>query len=140
MCSGFHNTMLHNPKQVNVANVMTSVVVDPDNFISKLNVSDQSEVDVVPNRCYLPIVQSNLKNDRNEILAKTVLDSGSELLIICTKFFNRLQLKGISTNISIVCAGGNVTHNRAKTCEVVEFDFFGHGLQNACLVLDETCG
>ena len=36
--------MLHNPKQVNAANVMTSVVVDPDNLTSKLNHSDQSKL------------------------------------------------------------------------------------------------
>ena len=126
VCEGSHNTLLHNPKQVN------TIVPEVHKF--------QPHSDIVPNRCYLPIVQSKLKNKHIEVIAKTVLDSGSELNIISRKCFNRLQLKGTAVNVSIVGAGGNIFYKSTKSCEVAIIDGFGYQTQLECLVLDETCG
>ena len=67
---------------------------------------NQSQINRLPGRSLLPIVEMKLKGRNVNYLCKALLDIGSEINIMNRKCCNWLQLKVSPLMINIVGAGG----------------------------------
>ena len=93
-----------------------------------------------PQRCYLPVVRMKVKNGEKEMVVTAALDSLSELNIITPRTCELLGLKGVSTTVGIIGAGGTITHTETKIVELNVIDESGTATNIECVVLKKACG
>ena len=146
ICQGPHHPLLHNPRKPpqvvssrnNNAGYLSSSATCTKS--QQTNENPEERVRLSPGRCFLPVVNVMLRNNDKRYIAKALLDSGSELNVITTKCYQRLQLAGTPVSISITGAGGVVTKRKTQKVELSVVDANGQETQIDCIVLNEACG
>ena len=146
ICQGPHHPLLHNPRKPpqvvsgrnNNAGYLSSSATCAKS--QQTNENPEERVRLSPGRCFLPVVNVTLHNNDKRYIAKALLDSGSELNVITTKCYQRLQLAGNPVSISITGAGGVVTKRKTQKVELSVVDANEQETQIDCIVLNEACG
>ena len=147
-CTKPHHSLLHNSYKIanSGQNEVQGINISRYNqTVVRLNAATEPATEeskkrnALP-RCFLPIVKSTVVHNQNRIAATTLLDSGSELNVMCRKLCNRLGLSGTSTSINMVGVAGEIHQRRTEIVDVVIEDRMGYRTPIQCIVLDKTCG
>ena len=91
-------------------------------------------------RSFLPVLRIQVKSRDRSKECTAVLDSGSEISIISSRFSQQLGLVGIPFDLQIVGAGGVTRTVKTKKVKINTVDNVGNIHEVQCVVLSKACG